>query len=65
MNEWAAIFATLDKISTTTVRLTVDQKSENEFSIHLDATGQIPRDVADSIHGVISEKGTYGEDKPW
>lgn len=59
---WGAIFATLRDITTTTVRVTIDQKGADTFSVHLDMTGEIPRDVADSIRGNVSENGAYNED---
>ncbi len=62
---WGSIFVTLRDIATTTVRLTVDQKSENEFSVHLDMTGKIPGEVASSIRDSVSDNGTYSEDESW
>ena len=62
---WASIFVTLREIPTTTLRLTVDQKSENEFSIQLDMTGTIPRAVANSIRNSVSDGGEYREDGSW
>lgn len=63
---WAgSIFVTLGNVPTTTVRLTVDQRSENEFSVHLDMTGKIPREVADSIRESITHGGEYREDESW
>ena len=62
---WGSIFVTLRDIPTTTVRLTVDQKSENEFSVHLDMTGKIPREVASSIRDSVSDNGAYSEDESW
>ena len=62
---WGSIFVTLRDIPTTTVRLTVDQKSENEFSVQLDMTGKIPRDVANSIRESVSDDGEYSEDESW
>ncbi len=62
---WGAIFATLRNITTTTVRVMIDQKGADTFSVHLDMTGEIPRDVADSIKENVSENGTYSEDEGW
>ena len=62
---WGSIFITLRDIATTTVRLTVDQRSENEFSVQLDMTGKIPRDVANSIRESVSDDGEYSEDESW
>lgn len=66
MAAWGgSIFATLRENATTTVRLTVDQRSENTFGVQLDMTGKIPRDVADSIRRSISDDGEYSEDESW
>lgn len=65
MAGWGSIFVTLRDIPTTTARFMVDQRSENEFSIQLDMTGQIPREVASSIRDIISDGGKYEEDEGW
>ncbi|MXW54998.1 MAG: ATP-binding protein [Gammaproteobacteria bacterium] len=66
MAVWAgSIFTTLSNTPTTTVRLTVDQKSENTFNVTLDMTGKIPGDVANGIRESISHDGEYREDKSW
>lgn len=66
MSAWGKnIFTTLGRKYTTTVRLTVDQKAADEFSIRLDMTGEIPGEVADSIRQSISDNGTYSEDESW
>ena len=62
---WGTIFATLSRISTTSVKLTIDQKGADTFSVHLDMVGEIPRDVADNMHDNVSEEGTYSEDEGW
>ena len=62
---WSSIFPTLRDIATTTVRMTIDQKGADTFSIHLDMTGEIPRDVADSIRRSVSSNGVYNEDEGW
>ena len=62
---WGSIFVTLRDIPTTTVRLIIDQRSENEFSVQLDMTGKIPREVANSIRESMSDDGRYSEDKSW
>ena len=63
--KWGSIFVTLRDIPTTTVRLIVDQRSENEFSVQLDMTGKIPREVANSIRESMSDGGKYKEDESW
>ncbi len=62
---WGAIFATLRDVNTTTVRMTIDQKGADTFNVHLDMTGEISRDVADSIRENVSDNGTYSEDEAW
>ena len=65
VSKWGSIFVTLRYVPTTTVRLTVDQRSENEFSVSLDMTGKIPRIVANSIRESVSDGGKYNEDESW
>ena len=66
MSAWGkALFVTLGENYTTTVRLMVDQKAADEFSIRLDMTGKIPGEVAAGIRQSISDKGTYSEDEDW
>lgn len=60
-----SIFATLRENATTTVRLMVDQRNENMFSVQLDMTGKIPWDVANSIRESVSGDGEYREDESW
>ena len=66
MSAWGKnMFTTLGKKYTTTVRLTVDQKDADTFSIRLDMAGDIPGEVADSIRQSISSNGNYREDPNW
>ena len=62
---WGSIFATLRDITTTAVRMTIDQQGADTFSVHLDMTGEIPRGTADSIRDYVSSRGTYSEDEGW
>lgn len=66
MAAWGgSIFTTLRDNVTTTVQLIVDQRNENTFSVQLDMTGSIPRDVANSIRESVSAGGKYYEDESW
>lgn len=59
------IFTTLRENPTTTVRLTVNQKSKNAFTVQLDMAGKIPKNIANSIHESVSDDGEYREDEDW
>ena len=66
MSEWCgSISNTANVLQTTTMRLVVEQKTESTFGVHLDMTGTIPRETADSIRDSLSKIGEYSEEEDW